>query len=384
MKKLTFLFVLILVSCVSIPLLRFEIQDVHAINEDDMLSIMSFKNIAIYSYPAAYNLSGYFWINVSSNCQTDFAFNNTMYPSVDMGYNGTTYAYKYTFDLKYYSSSATFSGFGIGDALHNTYAFLYYTSSSFYCRLRPAVLGSLGGDIDLPLGSWVSMSERILFNPNTNLYALNLSMWDYGHIDEAGHLLSSQYKQNSVGSFSGALNSSASDIGSGGSNLQLEIKNQNWYQPSGFYNLQVTSIPMNASVSLDGASFDSLPKNYSILAGVHTLTATTEVSVADPSIRYLFQGWSIDGSPITNGSNPLVFTPSADMTLQAIYIPIEIPDVVGLWANFGIGILGLIMMFLSWFVAYWCHKDGDTAKGILLWLAMFIIGYGFFTVLLGG
>lgn len=153
------------------------------------------------------------------------------------------------------------------------------------------------------------------------------------------------------------------------------------------YNIQVTSIPINASVKWDWDEIliYELPHNFSASAGLpHEISATLEVSLADPSIRYLFQGWSIDGSPTTNTSNPLPLFPIADMTLQAIYTSIEIPDVVSLWANFGIGFLGLIMMFLSWFVAYWCHKEGDTAKGVLLWLAMFIIGYGFFTVLLGG
>jgi len=168
----------------------------------------------------------------------------------------------------------------------------------------------------------------------------------------------------------------------------IRLANTNEFPPSptpSIVNVAVSSIPINASVIWEDSVTYSLPHNFSAYVGIsHTIFATMEVSVADPSIRYLFQGWSIDGSPTMNTSNPLVFTSSAGMTLQAIYTPVEIPDVVSLWANFGIGILGLIMMFLSWFVAYWCHKDGDTAKGILLWLAMFIIGYGFFTVLLGG
>lgn len=150
------------------------------------------------------------------------------------------------------------------------------------------------------------------------------------------------------------------------------------------FNIQVTSIPINATVIWEDTLQYDLPHNFSASAGLdHTITATTEVSISTNE-RAIFQGWSIDGSPTITTSNPLVFHPYGDMTLQAIYSLVEIPDPFRLWTNFGIGLIGLIMMGMSWIVAYWLHKSDETLKGILIWFAMFIIGYGLFTVMLGG
>jgi hypothetical protein len=379
----------ILISILFLFLIQFHVFQAQATNESVLLPIMRFK-----SAPFASDLTDFFlgypphYFNVTQQAKTDFDFNNTIY-GVDMGFNGTMYAYEHTFDVKYAGSSATRNDAFVGEVQ----AFLQVTSQSGNggCTLGLVGWGGvLGAVVSLPLGTWVSVSMRVLFNlnqtnptPNYKTLYMNLTTYDYGFVGQATHKLSTTHgaTHRTDGTFLDLLQTVDGDYGG---YVLLELKNQRWYAPSDVVSISVSSIPIDASVIWeDGVSY-ALPHNFSALGGSHTISATMEVSVADPSIRYLFQGWSIDGSPTTNTSNPLVFTSSADMTLQAIYTPVEIPDVVSLWANFGIGILGLIMMFLSWFVAYWCHKDGDTAKGILLWLAMFIIGYGFFTVLLGG
>jgi hypothetical protein len=41
-------------------------------------------------------------------------------------------------------------------------------------------------------------------------------------------------------------------------------------------------------------------------------------------------------------------------------------------------------MFLSWFVGYWKVQDEEYGEAFMYWLMLFGIGFGLFTVLLGG
>ena len=52
--------------------------------------------------------------------------------------------------------------------------------------------------------------------------------------------------------------------------------------------------------------------------------------------------------------------------------------------NMGIGLIGVILMFLSWFVAWFEYKADNYGEAFLYWLVLFVIGFGLFTVLLGG
>jgi hypothetical protein len=122
-------------------------------------------------------------------------------------------------------------------------------------------------------------------------------------------------------------------------------------------NVQVTSIPINGSVLWeDGVVYD-LPHTFSAFAGMnHNITAMSTLITSDPSIRYLFQGWSIDGSSTIDTSNPLIFNPGADMTLEAVYSLVEITDYSST-VTFGIGLFGFILIGLSWVVGYHFYKE---------------------------
>lgn len=56
----------------------------------------------------------------------------------------------------------------------------------------------------------------------------------------------------------------------------------------------------------------------------------------------------------------------------------------GGWTNFIIGLIGFGLMFFSWIFGYGLWKDDEYAKAIGVWLGMFTIGLGIFTVILGG
>lgn len=56
----------------------------------------------------------------------------------------------------------------------------------------------------------------------------------------------------------------------------------------------------------------------------------------------------------------------------------------GGWVNFIIGLIGFGLMFFSWIFGYGLWKDDEYAKAIGVWLGMFTIGLGIFTVMLGG
>lgn len=56
----------------------------------------------------------------------------------------------------------------------------------------------------------------------------------------------------------------------------------------------------------------------------------------------------------------------------------------GGWVNFILGLIGFGLMFFSWIFGYGLWKDDEYAKAIGVWLGMFTIGLGIFTVMLGG
>lgn len=56
----------------------------------------------------------------------------------------------------------------------------------------------------------------------------------------------------------------------------------------------------------------------------------------------------------------------------------------GGWTDFILGLIGFGLMFFSWIFGYGLWKDDEYAKAIGVWLGMFTIGLGIFTVMLGG
>lgn len=203
---------------------------VYATNEGTLLPLMRFKSRAFISDLADFNISyppHYF--NVSQHMETDFAFPNTLYPGVNIGFNGTMYAYEHTFDIKYIASSATFYVYGLGEFLEGA-VYFQYTSGNFYCRISTYIWGATDGFMDLPLRTWVSVSEKVLFNPNATptIMYVNLTIYDYGFVDVSSHIINTIQTYNTGGTFSGLLRTQDEDDGG---YLILEIKNQNWYQP---------------------------------------------------------------------------------------------------------------------------------------------------------
>jgi len=93
----------------------------------------------------------------------------------------------------------------------------------------------------------------------------------------------------------------------------------------------------------------------------------------------VFVRWNDTGS--TN--NTRVIDHDSEGTYTAIYTVYRGTDLSDT-IIFGIGVVGLGLMFLSWVIArdYW--KQGEYANAVGYWMALFFIGVGLFTVLLGG
>jgi hypothetical protein len=152
-------------------------------------------------------------------------------------------------------------------------------------------------------------------------------------------------------------------------------------------NLVCTSTPYNATFSYGGTSYN-YPQNLSVSFGPNTIS--TELGRRNPfnlpnetNLNYNFQSWTVNGTE--NYSHDLTLTLedlTAETTIEAVYSQ----DTRLFEPNFniGIGLLGLIFMFLSWFVGYWKVQDEEYGEAFMYWLMLFGIGFGLFTVLLGG
>jgi len=152
---------------------------------------------------------------------------------------------------------------------------------------------------------------------------------------------------------------------------------------AGIFQLDVSSTPINATfVYTDGNQYD-FPQSFLVSSGsVQTLTAVS--SVRDNATHvHVFDYWDVEYVGLVYSQTVSVEI-LGDTDLIAHYRDANIPHVEEGWIRIGIGLIGLILMFMSWFIGYWIHKAGDTAKGGLVWFVMFIVGYGLFTVLLGG
>jgi hypothetical protein len=146
--------------------------------------------------------------------------------------------------------------------------------------------------------------------------------------------------------------------------------------------LSVSSTPFNSSIVWENGSTYTCPQNFTVSSGSHTVT--TEPSYREnTSTMYVFDYWTVNGTEVSD-SWTLTRDITGDTSIVAVYVAEGIPSIEEGWIRIGIGLIGLILMFLSWFVGYWIHKAGDTAKGGIIWFVMFVIGYGLFTVLLGG
>lgn len=77
----------------------------------------------------------------------------------------------------------------------------------------------------------------------------------------------------------------------------------------------------------------------------------------------------------------IIFT---EETQYTVYYSISRNWDPGGWVNFIIGLIGFGLMFFSWIFGYGLWKDDEYAKAIGVWLGMFTIGLGIFTVMLGG
>jgi len=77
----------------------------------------------------------------------------------------------------------------------------------------------------------------------------------------------------------------------------------------------------------------------------------------------------------------IIFT---EETQYTVYYSISRNWDPGGWVNFILGLIGFGLMFFSWIFGYGLWKDDEYAKAIGVWLGMFTIGLGIFTVMLGG
>lgn len=93
---------------------------------------------------------------------------------------------------------------------------------------------------------------------------------------------------------------------------------------------------------------------------------------------YTFVNWS-------DGSTNLIRTFTLDEDKSFIvYYTIGVKYDPGGWINFGIGLVGLILIFLSWIVLKLKWKDHDYSSAIGYWLLLMVIGIALFTVMVGG
>jgi hypothetical protein len=168
----------------------------------------------------------------------------------------------------------------------------------------------------------------------------------------------------------------------------LRIADNFEFPPSSPIHLNLTSTPYNADFAIGSTSY-AYPQILTYASGSN-LTITSELARQNPlhrtnetTLNYYFSSWTLNGIQQYSTNRILELNNlTADQTLIAVYLPearLLEPNI-----NIGIGLLGLILMFLSWFVGYWKVQDEEYGEAFMYWLMLFGIGFGLFTVLLGG
>jgi hypothetical protein len=232
-----------------------------------------------------------------------------------------------------------------------------------------------------PSGAWCVSNVNITVMTSKNIFVC--TQWAHQPYPNTAFMLyydagntsySAYLKNNSAGLWPSVLSPSYAGL--------VKYSLQADYEDLPSSNLQVTSTPINGSISLDGGSVENLPQNYTVVNGVHTITATSEIEL-NASIRYSFQGWSINGSSSLDASNPLIANFTGNTSLEAIYTVLVISDYSST-ITFGIGLFGFILIGLSWVVGYHFYKEGDYRSMFFWGFLMLIFGYSLIWVIFGG
>lgn len=234
------------------------IPAVRADNESTLLALIKFKSVPLVTDPTDFTFPTVENTDVSLDVQKDFVFNSTLlYPSVSVGTNGTLYVYEHTFDIKYIHSYSSQSQSGvIGEYYQTNFLSGNYYSGDGGCYWQLMAFGYVvsGQSLSIPLGTWISVSMKVLINlnqtnpPGYTTCFENVTSYDYGYVNNATHKLqTAQGGETKVGgTFSGSMNSTA---GGAGGYLVVEMKNQKWYQP----NLGKIQLSLSANVErIDG------------------------------------------------------------------------------------------------------------------------------------
>lgn len=148
-------------------------------------------------------------------------------------------------------------------------------------------------------------------------------------------------------------------------------------QSLSIYAVDITS---GSSISIPFTLNDtnySTPFSATLTAANYKLSMTQEVPYNNTA-KYVFLNYT-DG--VTDTDRTINLTTST--MIIANYQLVNYWFDYGGWINFGIGMSGLIMMFLSWIVAKWLWQDGQWFDAFAWWLIIFIIGAALVTVWVG-
>lgn len=132
--------------------------------------------------------------------------------------------------------------------------------------------------------------------------------------------------------------------------------------------------------TINGA-WNSTPYQYLIDKAVYDVAFPTLWNY-NGSHTWTFVNWTdYDGGGYFYSERIINFTQGTEYTL---YYTLSRNWDPGGWTNFILGLIGFGLMFFSWIFGYGLWKDDEYAKAIGVWLGMFTIGLGIFTVMLGG
>lgn len=139
---------------------------------------------------------------------------------------------------------------------------------------------------------------------------------------------------------------------------------------------QATGLNFSLPVYFNGSLHYS-PHSENVTYLQNVTIRILEIREYNKTHSYVFKNWA-DGSK----SSTRTYFMDSDQSATAYYLLVRKWDPGG-WINFGIGLLGLLMMGASWLFLYHFWTSKEYAKALVVWIALFIVGFGFFTVMLG-
>jgi len=371
-KLLTIIICIFLFFTIIFPLIKVAYA---TITDQSLMNILPFK-----SSPEYFNATQYS-INYANNLNQMVISNTTIFQfnGTDLGSHPQCYAFLWKVQMEItgttYNNPAEMTMNGQGYILKKNGASTY-------------LMDLLVDNYDLQTGLtlWVGTPYDfwtiVLFNNTASTTMLNSLAYDYQHGGEPDHL---------VGNLTGGHSPST------WANPMYELIGTSdywygWVQNRAVYAegtlttiIETLTFPSNSLMNdityvVDSSAYSGY-SSLQLPNGNHSFTFPT-AQFQNNTVNWVFL--NVTGNGILQSGASFTFDIEAPTTIIAYYQNEPVHVLSMGWIMFGLGLIGLIMVFASWFVLKHFWQDGQIAEALMFWFILIILGFGLIVAWIGG